>query len=131
MWIVYMKEMLGLLRDRKTLIFTVLIPIFALPAMGFGFGYVSHAISAKAQTREIIGRRTQTTGGNHAARALERLLHSIGDFIGIIGDCRTSCDRDADLAQRACEKDGVGVDGRAEQEFVTDGDDLDGVGHEL
>ena len=37
MWIVYLKEMRSLLRDRKTLIFTILIPIFAMPALGFGF----------------------------------------------------------------------------------------------
>ena len=32
MWTIYVKELLELLRDRKTFIFTIFIPIFALPS---------------------------------------------------------------------------------------------------
>ncbi|MDQ2988449.1 MAG: ABC transporter permease subunit, partial [Pseudomonadota bacterium] len=53
MWIVYMKELRALLRDRKTLIFTILIPIFAMPLMGFGFAKVASIMTDKAKTREI------------------------------------------------------------------------------
>ncbi len=53
MWIVYMKELRSLLRDRKTLIFTILIPIFAMPLMGFGFAKVASIMTDKAKTREI------------------------------------------------------------------------------
>lgn len=53
MWIVYLKEMRSLLRDRKTLIFTILIPIFAMPLIGFGFAYVAQSINARAQAQEI------------------------------------------------------------------------------
>ena len=53
MWIVYLKEIRSLLRDRKTLIFTVLIPIFGLPLLGFGFGQLASSMRAKAHTQEI------------------------------------------------------------------------------
>lgn len=53
MWIVYMKELRALLRDRKTLIFTILIPIFAMPLMGFGFAKVASIMTARANTQEI------------------------------------------------------------------------------
>lgn len=53
MWIVYLKELRSLLRDRKTLIFTVLIPMFAFPLLGFGFSQVARVMTEKAQTREI------------------------------------------------------------------------------
>ncbi len=53
MWIVYLKELHSLLRDRKTLIFTVLIPIFAMPLMGFGMTQVMSKLSEKARTQQI------------------------------------------------------------------------------
>jgi sodium transport system permease protein len=53
MWIVYLKEIRSLLRDRKTLIFTVLIPIFALPLLAFGFSHFAGALKAKAEKQEI------------------------------------------------------------------------------
>jgi sodium transport system permease protein len=37
MWTIYLKELLELTRDRKTLIFTILIPIFAMPLIFGGF----------------------------------------------------------------------------------------------
>jgi sodium transport system permease protein len=53
MWIVYLKELRSLLRDRKTLIFTILIPIFAMPLLGFGFARVASMMTEKAHTQEI------------------------------------------------------------------------------
>lgn len=53
MWIVYLKELRSLLRDRKTLIFTIVIPIFAMPLIGFGMTRVMSALSEKAHTQQI------------------------------------------------------------------------------
>lgn len=53
MWIVYLKELRSLLRDRKTLIFTILIPIFAMPLMGFGMTQVMSMLSEKARTQQV------------------------------------------------------------------------------
>lgn len=53
MWIVYLKELRALLRDRKTLIFTLVIPIMAMPLLGFGFAKVARIMTEKAHTQEI------------------------------------------------------------------------------
>ena len=50
MWIIYLKEMRELLREHKTLIFTVLIPVFAIPVVTFGFGFIASKLSEQAQT---------------------------------------------------------------------------------
>lgn len=76
MWIVYLKEMHSLLRDRKTLIFTVLIPIFAIPLMGFGFAYVAHAMNARAQAQEI----KYAIFGAHHAPAIAALFAAESGF---------------------------------------------------
>ena len=51
MWIVCQKELRSLLRDRKTLIFTILIPIFAMPLLGFGFARVASVMTEKAHAQ--------------------------------------------------------------------------------
>lgn len=48
MWTIYLKEILELARDRKTLIFTLVIPILVMPLLGGGFGYVSYKMSRNA-----------------------------------------------------------------------------------
>ena len=53
MWIIYCKEMLELGRDRKTFIFTVFIPIFALPLIFGGFAYLSSTMFRNAQAAEL------------------------------------------------------------------------------
>jgi sodium transport system permease protein len=53
MWIVYLKEMLELARDRKTFIFTVLIPIVAMPLIFGGLGYLSTSMFRSAQQAEL------------------------------------------------------------------------------
>jgi sodium transport system permease protein len=68
MWIVYLKELRSLLRDRKTLIFTVLIPIFAMPLLGFGFAKVAGIMKEKAHTQEI---RYAIFGGPNAPAVAE------------------------------------------------------------
>ncbi|ATQ74286.1 ABC transporter [Massilia violaceinigra] len=53
MWTVYLKELLELLRDRKTFIFTLLLPIVAMPMIFGGLGYLSSTIFKKAQHKEL------------------------------------------------------------------------------
>lgn len=53
MWIVYMKEMLELLRDRKTFIFTLLLPIVAMPLIFAGFGYLTSTMFKKSEHAEL------------------------------------------------------------------------------
>lgn len=53
MWIIYCKELLELVRDRKTFIFTVFIPVFALPLIFAGFGYLSSTMFQHASQAEM------------------------------------------------------------------------------
>ena len=53
MWTVYLKELLELVRDRKTFIFTVLVPIVAMPLIFGGLGYLSTKMFKKAQHKEL------------------------------------------------------------------------------
>ena len=63
MWTIYLKELLELTRDRKTLIFTILIPIFAMPLIFGGFAYVSNHMFKSARTAEM---RYAIFGQQHA-----------------------------------------------------------------
>ncbi len=53
MWIIYLKEMVELVRDRKTFIFTVLIPVFAMPMLFGGLGLLSNSMFKKAEQAEL------------------------------------------------------------------------------
>lgn len=53
MWTIYLKEILELARDRKTFIFTVLIPIFAMPLIFAVFGYFSSTMFDKARRAQL------------------------------------------------------------------------------
>ena len=53
MWTIYLKEILELARDRKTFIFTVLIPIFAMPLIFGAFGYFSSSMFDKARRAQL------------------------------------------------------------------------------
>ena len=53
MWTIYFKELLELIRDRKTFIFTVFIPVFAMPLIFIGFGYVSSTMFRNASLAEM------------------------------------------------------------------------------
>ncbi|MBB5370438.1 MULTISPECIES: ABC transporter permease [unclassified Janthinobacterium] len=53
MWTIYLKELLELTRDRKTLIFTILIPIFAMPLIFGGFAYVSSNMFKNAKLADM------------------------------------------------------------------------------
>ncbi|OBV39009.1 ABC transporter permease [Janthinobacterium psychrotolerans] len=63
MWTIYLKELLELTRDRKTLIFTILIPIFAMPLIFGGFAYVSSNMFKNARSAEL---RYAIFGQQHA-----------------------------------------------------------------
>lgn len=63
MWTIYLKELLELTRDRKTLIFTILIPIFAMPLIFGGFAYVSSNMFKNAKSAEL---RYALFGQQHA-----------------------------------------------------------------
>ena len=53
MWTVYFKEMLELIRDKKTFIFTVLVPIVAMPLIFGGFGYLTSTMFKKSEHAEL------------------------------------------------------------------------------
>lgn len=53
MWTVYFKEMIELLRDRKTFIFTVLIPIIAMPLIMSALGWMSSKMVRNAAHAEL------------------------------------------------------------------------------
>jgi len=53
MWTVYFKEMLELLRDKKTFIFTVLVPIVAMPLIFGGFGYLTSTMFKKSEHAQL------------------------------------------------------------------------------
>lgn len=53
MWTVYLKEMLELLRDRKTFIFTVLVPIVAMPLIFAGFGYLTSSMFKRSEVAKL------------------------------------------------------------------------------
>ena len=53
MWTIYLKEILELARDRKTFVFTVLIPVLAMPLILGGFSYLSTNMFNRARTAEL------------------------------------------------------------------------------
>lgn len=53
MWTVYLKELLELVRDRKTFIFTVLVPVVAMPLIFGGLGYLSSTMFKHARHAEL------------------------------------------------------------------------------
>jgi sodium transport system permease protein len=53
MWTIYLKELLELIRDRKTFIFTIVIPVFALPLIMAGFGLLSSSMFRQARDAEM------------------------------------------------------------------------------
>ena len=53
MWTIYLKELLELARDRKTFFFTVFVPVFAMPLIFAGFGYLSSTIFKTASQAEM------------------------------------------------------------------------------
>lgn len=75
MWTVYFKELLELARDRKTLIFTILMPTLIIPALMGGFGYFTVMMVKKAQQEEL---RYAIFGAEHAPELSRRLATTKG-----------------------------------------------------
>ena len=75
MWIIYLKEMLELGRDRKTFIFTVFIPIFALPLIFGGFAYLSSTMFKNARAAELT---YAIFGKENAPQLSTRFAHEKG-----------------------------------------------------
>lgn len=72
MWTIYLKELLELARDRKTFIFTVFIPIFAMPLIFGGFGYLSSTMFQHAREAELT---YAIFGKEHAPQLTARFEH--------------------------------------------------------
>ena len=53
MWEIYKKEFLELVRDKRTLIFTILLPTLIMPVMMGGFVYMIHKLETKAKNEEL------------------------------------------------------------------------------
>ncbi|MES2162159.1 MAG: ABC transporter permease [Pseudomonadota bacterium] len=95
MWIIYLKELLELARDRRTFFFTVFIPVFAMPLIFTGFGYVSSSMFKQASQAEMT---YSIFGKDNAPRLAERfakekgfrevVLASPADIKAAIGDDR-------------------------------------------
>src|SRR5471032_24105 len=75
MWIIYLKELLELARDRRTLFFTVFIPVFAMPLIFTGFGYVSSSMFKQASQAEMT---YSIFGKDHAPKLAERFAREKG-----------------------------------------------------
>ena len=74
-WVVYRKELLDLLRDRRTLIGTFLWPLVLFPLMTVGFGQIEKKVSQKAAKREAS---IMLLGGEHAPELAAKLRETEG-----------------------------------------------------
>lgn len=53
MWLVYKKELLEILRDKKTLIFSILLPTIIFPVLFFGIGKFTQSKTEEAEIKEL------------------------------------------------------------------------------
>src|SRR5471032_2021605 len=75
MWIIYLKELLELARDRRTFFFTVFIPVFAMPLIFTGFGFLSSSMFKHASQAEMT---YSIFGKENAPRLAERFAKEKG-----------------------------------------------------
>ncbi|MES2323925.1 MAG: ABC transporter permease [Pseudomonadota bacterium] len=75
MWTVYFKELLELVRDKKTFIFTVLVPIVAMPLIFGGLGYLTSTMFKKSEHAELT---YAVFGKEHAPQLSERFAREKG-----------------------------------------------------
>ncbi len=75
MWTVYFKELLELVRDKKTFIFTVLVPIVAMPLIFGGLGYLTSTMFKKSEHAELT---YAVFGKEHAPQLSERFARDKG-----------------------------------------------------
>ena len=74
-WVVYRKELLDLMRDRRTLIGTFLWPLVLFPLMTVGFGQIEKKVSQKAAKREAS---IMLLGAEHAPELAAKLRETEG-----------------------------------------------------
>ena len=53
MWTIYLKELLELVRDRKTFFFTIFVPVIAMPLIFIGFGMLSSTMFKQASRAQM------------------------------------------------------------------------------
>ena len=78
---------------------------------------------------QIVRRRPEPTGRDHRARAVQRFADRRDDRVHGVAHRGPSGDRNPLLRQLPRDECAVGVDGKAEQQLVADGDELDFVLH--
>jgi len=75
MWTIYLKELLELARDRRTFFFTVFIPVFAMPLIFAGFGFLSSSMFKQASTADMA---YAIFGQEHAPQLAARFAREKG-----------------------------------------------------
>ncbi len=75
MWLIYKKELLELVRDRKTLIFTIVLPTIILPLIMGGMMYFTARLEQKNQT-EVL--KYAVVGSDNAPELMEQLKKAKG-----------------------------------------------------
>ncbi|MBI2380852.1 MAG: ABC transporter permease [Gammaproteobacteria bacterium] len=75
LWTVLRKELLELSRDRRTLIFTILMPTLIMPVLMAAFGFATAMMMKKAQDEELS---YALFGAEHAPALVQRLAQTKG-----------------------------------------------------
>lgn len=75
MWTIYLKELLELIRDRRTFFFTIFVPVFAMPLIFGGFGLLSSTMFKQAST---AGMAYAVFGKEYAPQLAARLAQEKG-----------------------------------------------------
>ena len=72
-FIVYRKELTEALRDRRTLVSSIVIPLLAFPVLAFGLGYTFVELIGEANR---LPSRIMILGGEDSPDTVERLKNS-------------------------------------------------------
>ncbi|MEV4780795.1 ABC transporter permease [Burkholderia sp. LMU1-1-1.1] len=75
MWTIYLKELLELVRDRKTFFFTVFVPVIAMPLIFTGFGMLSTTMFKQASQAQMT---YAIFGKDHAPQLAARFAEEKG-----------------------------------------------------
>ena len=75
MWTIYLKELLELVRDRKTFFFTVFVPVIAMPLIFTGFGMLSTNMFKQASQAQMT---YAMFGKEHAPQLAARFAEEKG-----------------------------------------------------
>src|SRR5260370_17652295 len=89
--IVYKKELLEAVRDRRTLLSTILIPLLLFPALGVGIGYATAEVfgEAKREPSKIIvlggADSPDILAGLHSAKDLQ-IVPAVPNYVDLISN---------------------------------------------